>query len=197
MLHTARSGDGIAYLDLDSDRYCCEYRREAIEDYFNLSARSLAGSWSDGLPLPDHPWSCLPPVGQRPRLVDIVRFGSALIESWVIFRGASVQRLLRHVGARDLPDADPQTATRIASIYRLLLRTMPFKSQCLFRSFLLMNFLRRYGVTADWVFGVHLFPFRAHCWVAVEHKLLNERPHRIKDYQTIYTLKNREQWPTI
>ena len=39
---------------------------------------------------------------------------------------------------------------------------------CFFKSLLLIHFLARHGVSADWTFAVRLSPFRAHCWVAFE-----------------------------
>lgn len=195
MLYTASSGNGIVYLDLGQDEYHCRYSGEFIGNYYTLSASSRCSH--DVFPLRESSWTAAPPLSGRPGPGDAVRFLSALIETAIVFRGASVRRLLRHVAARHLPIADPQTAAKIAAIYQFFLKTMPFKSECLFKSFLLMNFLRRYGVTAEWVFGVHLFPFRAHCWIAIGRCLLNERPHRIKDYRTILTFHEANQWQTI
>ena len=45
---------------------------------------------------------------------------------------------------------------------------------CFFSSLLLVRFLAQSGILADWVFGVRLSPFQAHCWVAHEGLILNE-----------------------
>jgi len=45
---------------------------------------------------------------------------------------------------------------------------------CFFSSLLLVRFLARSGISADWTFGVRLSPFRAHCWVSHQGLILNE-----------------------
>jgi hypothetical protein len=45
---------------------------------------------------------------------------------------------------------------------------------CFFSSLLLVRFLARSGIAADWTFGVRLSPFRAHCWVSHQGLILNE-----------------------
>lgn len=56
---------------------------------------------------------------------------------------------------------------------------------CFFSSLLLVRFLARGGVTADWVFGVRLSPFRAHCWVSYQGLILNEDSHVVEGFEPI------------
>lgn len=56
---------------------------------------------------------------------------------------------------------------------------------CLFRSYLLMRYLASAGVPADWVFGVRLSPFVAHCWVEYEGCVLNEHLETVREFQPI------------
>jgi hypothetical protein len=193
MSYSARSGNGIVFFDLCQDDYYCEYLYEPLGDYRgNATMRVCSERSADDVPLKENPWMAAPRPSKDARPLDVVRFLAALVETSIVFRHASVRDMLCHVSERSLPLADLQTAADIAHVYRDLLMVMPLRRECLFKSFLLMNFLRRYGVTAEWVFGVHLFPFRAHCWIAVGPYLLSERPHRIEDYQTILTFGRHE-----
>lgn len=59
---------------------------------------------------------------------------------------------------------------------------------CFFRSVLLIHFLARYGVEADWTFAVRVSPFRAHCWVTFCGVLLNDDPDSAVSFQPILTV---------
>lgn len=56
---------------------------------------------------------------------------------------------------------------------------------CRFRSIVLIRFLAGYGVSADWVFGVRLAPFGAHCWVEKEGAVLNDKADRVREFTPI------------
>lgn len=59
-------------------------------------------------------------------------------------------------------------------IYRLLrVFTFTAKEACLFDSFALIEFLSRYQVYPDWIFGVRTGQFAAHSWVQHDSYLLN------------------------
>jgi hypothetical protein len=66
-----------------------------------------------------------------------------------------------------------------------LLPYLPIEGECLLRSALLMRFLRAGGLDADWVFGVRLHPFAAHCWVQVDEVCLNDDVERLSAYAPI------------
>jgi len=57
---------------------------------------------------------------------------------------------------------------------------LPFKGECLQRSALLIAYLQRLGFQADWVFGVRLWPFSAHCWVQSDGVCLNDDVERLQ-----------------
>jgi Transglutaminase-like superfamily len=71
-----------------------------------------------------------------------------------------------------------ETLRSAASLTRSFQKIVPWfysaHDACFFSSMLLMRFLARSGVSADWVFGVRMSPFRAHCWVAHDGLILNE-----------------------
>jgi hypothetical protein len=51
----------------------------------------------------------------------------------------------------------------------------PKRALCFQRSFATTYLLKRYGVSAQMVLGVQKFPFKAHAWVEVENRVINER----------------------
>jgi len=51
----------------------------------------------------------------------------------------------------------------------------PKQALCLQRSFVTAYLLRRRGVTAEMVLGAQKLPFKAHAWVEVDGKAVNER----------------------
>lgn len=63
---------------------------------------------------------------------------------------------------------------------------LPFDGECLQRSMALVAFLRALGLRADWVFGVRLWPFSAHCWVQSGAICLNDDHERLKAYTPIF-----------
>ena len=66
-----------------------------------------------------------------------------------------------------------------------LLPWAPFPGVCLYRSFMLLAFLRRAGLDATWMFGVRTWPFEAHCWLQVGDVVLDDLAERIRPYTPI------------
>ena len=50
---------------------------------------------------------------------------------------------------------------------------------------MLVSYLRRCGLRADWVFAVRLWPFAAHCWVQCGDLCLNDDVERLAPYTPI------------
>ena len=66
------------------------------------------------------------------------------------------------------------------------LRTLTTGPQeCLFESLTLKLFLARYGLFPEWVFGVRLEPFSAHCWLQFGHVLLNDSLQFVRTFTPI------------
>lgn len=83
------------------------------------------------------------------------------------------------------PRDDPSAAIEAARRFWSLMPYLPIEGECLVRSALLIRFLRRQGLRADWVFGVRLCPFTAHCWVQVGEVCLNDDVERLVAYTPI------------
>lgn len=63
----------------------------------------------------------------------------------------------------------------------------PKPALCLQRSFVTTCLLRKQGVPAQMVLGAQKLPFKAHAWVEVNGRVVNER----SDVQAIYTAWER------
>lgn len=203
-VHAARSSDGIVFLDIDRDAYFCVYdARDALcndggpiswevvrgqlleqglaidgrQHRFQASVRPVTPFWREA-PL-DH---------RSPRVRDIARFLRALVCAAWRFRRSSFAQMIAQAqrGAARVPESSPAAAT---AYFERLCLWLPFRIQCLFRSFFLLHFLRRYGLRADWIFGVSLFPFHAHCWLADGDLLLGERIGKVEGFVTIFQIE--------
>jgi len=67
--------------------------------------------------------------------------------------------------------------------YRIFLFSS--KNECLFDSLALIEFLARYDIYADWVFGVQTRPFVAHCWVQHGDIVFNDTVEHVSGYTPI------------
>ena len=63
----------------------------------------------------------------------------------------------------------------------------PKQALCLQRSFVTTYLLRKHGVSAHMVLGAQKLPFKAHAWVEVEGRAINER----SNVQATYTVWDR------
>lgn len=186
-----RSGDGIVFLDLDKDEYSCCYEPEQpIRDYVALIAPASGNGLDRSRPALTSPWTDAEQWDfPRPSLRHIVRFAFALAKARIQLRDRSLADLALAAGRLGTQKPHSSITTQQASnLFRYLLSLTPFNPKCLFGSFALLHFLDRYGLSADWVFGAQLFPFRAHCWLASDGVLLNDLRHRIEDYEVIWTV---------
>jgi hypothetical protein len=100
-------------------------------------------------------------------------------------------RALASAAGRDRPNAlsasTPDVA-RDARVFDQMLPFAPFQGQCLFRSFVLLAFLRAAGRDADWVFGVRTYPFEAHCWLQVGDMALDDAAERVCGFTPILVI---------
>lgn len=180
-----RSSDGIVELDVEADSYHGEY------------APLPYGSDRDDPRAIAQMWRSLPST-QMPRLgpVAIFRFGAALLRTGWRFHRLSFAELLASASTKEetpapLDTAADMLAAIIADFERMCLY-VPFRIRCLFRSYLLIQFLKRYDIHATWAFGVALFPFEAHCWVVSGAFLLGEHAERLASLSPILVVEPAE-----
>ena len=97
----------------------------------------------------------------------------------LVKRARSRRAALAGTGA---PCADVE---RRALAFRELLPWSPVQGACLFRAWMLLEFLAQSGLGARWVFGVRTWPFSAHCWLQDGPVVLNDSVGRVSDYSPI------------
>lgn len=84
------------------------------------------------------------------------------------------------------PRAD--MANLVAAFHALSPLFFSTRDACRYRSLCLLRFLTLYGVCADWVFGVRLSPFQAHCWIEADGYVLNDDAGNVREYRRILTI---------
>lgn len=57
--------------------------------------------------------------------------------------------------------------------------------KCLQRSAATVYLLRRHGVAAELVIGAQAMPFKAHAWVEVQGRIVNDRPYLAEKYAVL------------
>ena len=82
-------------------------------------------------------------------------------------------------------DATPDLVRRVMA-FRSWLPWAPFPGVCLFRSRMLLAFLRHGGLDATWVFGVRTWPFEAHCWLQSGDLVLDDTVDNVLNYTPIF-----------
>jgi hypothetical protein len=70
---------------------------------------------------------------------------------------------------------EPYTIDRICMAVNYACAWYPKQALCLQRSFATTYLLRKHGVSAQMVLGAQKLPFKAHAWVEVEGRAINER----------------------
>ena len=69
----------------------------------------------------------------------------------------------------------PDTIDRVCTAVNYVCVWYPKQALCLQRSFALTYLLRKHGVPALMVLGAQKLPFKAHAWVEVNGRAVNER----------------------
>ncbi|MFN3668447.1 MAG: lasso peptide biosynthesis B2 protein [Brevundimonas sp.] len=101
-------------------------------------------------------------------------------------RGDGLGAWLALADARAPLSSDPEAVAAAARLFWEIGPWLPVEGECLVRSAMLVVFLRRRGLAADWVFGVRLWPFAAHCWVQIGDLCLNDDVERLWPYTPLY-----------
>jgi hypothetical protein len=85
--------------------------------------------------------------------------------------------------------AGPLDVERARKLVEAFMRYRVFlfssKDECLYDSFALLEFLARYSIYPDWVFGVQTRPFAAHCWVQHGDIVFNDTVEHVSGYTPI------------
>jgi hypothetical protein len=201
-VHVASCPDGFVVLDIPGDTYLSLYMRRGDPAGTEADLRAALG----GAGLLDVPATTKAPLPlalrrvwqdmavsapTRAPIAFLASFGLALGQALLRWRSRRFADLLawaEHPPAQRNKPAGPDLSQLVAWFEWSLL-WLPVRPLCLFRSFLLLLILRRYGLNAQWVFGVSLFPFHAHCWLAIGDMLVGEQTDRADEFMPIFATR--------
>lgn len=79
----------------------------------------------------------------------------------------------------------PHTTERICSAVDLACIWYWKEALCLQRSAAAACLLKRYGVSAQLVIGAQQMPFKAHAWVEVDGRVVNDKPYTTEIYAVL------------
>ena len=193
-------GEDAVLLDIMGDAYHCVPGGAALcgalaSTGVAVGEISLAGLAAAGLPDSSPPPTTrrLPPkhparsIIHDRRPTSLVRDLVPAAAAWASVRRARRGRgLSPYLQLRERRSVgDDLDAIAAARRFWTLLPYLPIEGECLVRSALLMRFLNRQGLDADWIFGVRLHPFAAHCWVQAGDVCLNDDVERLWAYTPI------------
>lgn len=201
-VHAVAIGDDLALLDLARDAYLClpdgapalepvsrdAIRPGAVAD--SLRAGGLLGPEPPGVRL-------VPPPLPTRTLIHQPLSGTLSSRSLAAAlavpgdirrarRGEGLAPWLALAEARRPLSRDTEAVAAAARQFWTVGAWLPVEGECLVRSAMLVAFLRRMGLSADWVFGVRLWPFAAHCWVQLGEVCLNDDVERLWPYTPLY-----------
>lgn len=79
----------------------------------------------------------------------------------------------------------PNLVERICSAVDVACVWYPKRALCLQRSATTTCLLRSYGVPAQMVIGIQKLPFKAHAWVEVQGRVVNDKPYTPEMYAVL------------
>jgi len=95
--------------------------------------------------------------------------------------------VVAHVRRRRMARASTGNEPEMSAVIALLLtferlRPLAFgrKDTCLLHTLALAEFLARYHVYPDWIFGIRTGPFAAHCWLQMHDFVLTDTPFNVE-----------------
>ncbi len=122
----------------------------------------------------------------------VLTFVIASIFAKLALRFWRFERVIRRVGRRKAAQPPTSGLLDIERVRQLVdtfgrLRVFLFshREKCLHDSLALLEFLARYGICPNWVFGVRARPFVAHCWVQHEDIVFNDTVEHVAGYTPI------------
>lgn len=199
-VHAAVLADDLVILDTRNDAYSCVPGGAAdiVDDGgppMRARGRLAEALEAQGLTAPvPSPRRRPPPLPTRTvihddpgrvRLRDLVDGAGVVRDLRAAARGEGLTPYLAIQREAPAGPADRAAVEAAARRFWRLAPWLPVEGVCLTRSAMLAAFLRRGGLRADWVFGVRLWPFAAHCWVQQDDVCLNDDVERLVAFTPI------------
>lgn len=135
---------------------------------------------------------CLPVLATVPRVH--AHHLCHITRAWIVavatlkYRGLSgaIRRMKRLSTENQIPNPDEGKLRGLISAFA---QVRPFlfaaRGRCLLNALVLSEFLGRYGIGSNCVFGVHSRPFAAHCWLECGNRVLNDSVERVRGFTPI------------
>lgn len=124
-------------------------------------------------------------------LTEIWRFFGAAASASKDLRFRPIEQTVRRVERRKPSYATVPDYNEISDLYGIFQALRPYYPRpylCLFDSLALIHFLARYGLFPQWVYGVQLEPFNAHCWIQVDDRVINDTVDGVRNYTPIMSI---------
>jgi len=139
---------------------------------------------------------------------DLYRLGMSVVSCatvrWCGRRQRRLARMIRRVeirnsrlkearkstsGSAPIDAHEANSARELVAVFEQM-RSLLYSAhdRCLIDSFVLSEFLSRYNVFPNWVFGVTVRPFSAHCWLQLGDTVLNGSAELIGSYTPIMSV---------
>ncbi len=125
----------------------------------------------------------------------VLRFIASATIAALALRFFRMERVVRRVARRSelkRSNAVAFDAPRAHQLVAAFASLRPFfftaKDACLFEALALSEFLARYGIYPNWVFGVRARPFAAHCWLQQGGVVFNDTVEHVTQYAPIMSV---------
>lgn len=185
-----RTGGGLVFLDLRSDRYFQLGPRESrsFEQLLcgDAEAAELDAFSADGiLRRVDGDTVCAPAAATlasddiygfeplRPSLRGVVQTGYHIARAHRVIGSGRLRATIGDLSCRKAKAAEGgEIALAAARHFDANRSLVPVDRRCLIDSVALMRILLARGIAVDLIFGVRTGPFAAHCWLQTRHHIL-------------------------
>jgi len=124
----------------------------------------------------------------------VIAFVAASVFAKLALRFWRFERVIRRVARRnEARGGAPLDMARARQLVETFARLRAFlfshQDECLHDSLALLEFLARYDLFPDWVFGVRARPFVAHCWVQHADVVFNDTSEHVGSYTPIVVVR--------
>lgn len=191
-MHLVRIEDDIVILDLHRDSYLCWIAKDEPTEPDSLAAALVEAGFARGQPgdrlakqeSRRREWQDLPRVQPAVDFAALWRFAFAFCQSFWWAAGRPLGTVFKRFQSQHWPPDRVLADLAVAvATFDSMASWLPWSPECRFRSLLLRQFLR---CDLDWIVGVRLYPFRAHCWLATDAIVVGDSAHRVIGYEPIY-----------
>jgi len=98
------------------------------------------------------------------------------------------ERAKASIAGREKAVAETELRAKAKKIIDSRYFVYTYRDKCLFDSYLFFTYFVNRRIPVNWVFGVNLYPFAAHCWVEYEGLVMNDPLERVAAFTPIYVI---------